>query len=227
GAAGIEETLAAGMRLSRSFALPTLRLVRKPMPLGCRPAAHVWRKPPVAIRHPGAHAASGVGSALPGLFTRGLPPCGSYAFSLLTSHFSLLTSPLSPGLFTRGLPPCGSVRVRPAAQRVLPSHFSRLTSHFSLLLCRQSSLPAGCRPAAQRVSALRLMRLPTLIGISGMCPAPRVRWSPRLCLAGARPYDLPTVAAHSNRVLQRQIPCGQPNHFRWLPAFPPSRLPPL
>ncbi|MEY3174170.1 MAG: hypothetical protein RLZZ436_2084, partial [Planctomycetota bacterium] len=56
------------------------------LPAGCRQAAHGWRKPPVAIRTLVRTPARGVSSALPGHFTRGLPPCGSW---VLTSHFRL------------------------------------------------------------------------------------------------------------------------------------------
>jgi hypothetical protein len=41
GAAGIGAALAAGMRLSRSFALPAAPFARKSTPLGCRPTAQV------------------------------------------------------------------------------------------------------------------------------------------------------------------------------------------
>ncbi|MEY3173528.1 MAG: hypothetical protein RLZZ436_1442, partial [Planctomycetota bacterium] len=84
------------------------------LPAGSRPAAHVSRKPRVAFRRPRAHAARGVSSAVPALFTRGLPPCGSCAFSLLTSHFltlSTLASALYPRASARRLmrwPPGGS-----------------------------------------------------------------------------------------------------------------------
>ncbi|MEY3176650.1 MAG: hypothetical protein RLZZ436_4564, partial [Planctomycetota bacterium] len=74
--------------------------------------------------------ARGVSSAVPGLFTRGLPPCGSarvrpaaYAssyFSLLTSHFSSLARALYPRA-----PALRLMCVRPAAQRVLIRRASR------------------------------------------------------------------------------------------------------
>ncbi|MEY3176793.1 MAG: hypothetical protein RLZZ436_4707, partial [Planctomycetota bacterium] len=59
--------------------LPAASAVRcqDPLPAGCRPAAHVWRKPPVAFCTVVRTPARGVSSALPGHFTRGLPPCGS------------------------------------------------------------------------------------------------------------------------------------------------------
>jgi hypothetical protein len=98
GAAGIDETLAAGMRLSRSFARPAMRRARKPGPMGGSPAAHVFgiafarimsgrAEAPGCDSHPGAPLlACGVSIASPGHFTRRLPPGGSW---VLTSHFRL------------------------------------------------------------------------------------------------------------------------------------------
>jgi endogenous inhibitor of DNA gyrase (YacG/DUF329 family) len=143
------------------------------LPAGFRPAAQVWRKPPVAISHPGAHPCPRCQRRVAGLFTRRLPPGGSAR--VLTSHFTLAQGTLPAGfrpaahvwreppvaishpgahpcprcqrrvagLFTRRLPPGGSARV--------------LTSHFTLA---QGTLPAGFRPAAQVSAALRLMCLP-------------------------------------------------------------------
>jgi hypothetical protein len=66
--------LTSPARLYRFFVV----LDRKPMPLGCRHAAHQadGRKPPVAIRTEGARAAERVASALSAPFARGLPPNG-------------------------------------------------------------------------------------------------------------------------------------------------------
>ncbi|MEY3173800.1 MAG: hypothetical protein RLZZ436_1714, partial [Planctomycetota bacterium] len=80
-------------------ALPVASAARsqEPLPAGFRPAAQVWRKPPIAFCTlvPGLHAASAARSQ--GLFTRGLPPCGS-AF----------------------LPRCGSVRLPRCGSFVIP-----------------------------------------------------------------------------------------------------------
>ncbi|MEY3176712.1 MAG: hypothetical protein RLZZ436_4626, partial [Planctomycetota bacterium] len=107
------------------------------LPAGCRQAAHLWRKSPVAPSHLGAH---GVSIALLGLFTRRLPPGGSsvaevpgYAFAPWCGRRQHRVAEL----FTRRLPPGGSSRVS-----LLTSHFSLLTSHFSLLTsARRPSSP--------------------------------------------------------------------------------------
>ncbi|MEY3175723.1 MAG: hypothetical protein RLZZ436_3637 [Planctomycetota bacterium] len=105
-------------------------------------------------------------------------------FSLLTSHFSLLTSHFS--LLTSYFLLLTSYFL------LLTFHFSLLTSHFSLLtsVCSprataaaarcQGSLPAGCRPAAQRTAALRLSALP---------PCGSVRARPGLLICGAQEFS--------------------------------------
>ncbi|MEY3172552.1 MAG: hypothetical protein RLZZ436_465 [Planctomycetota bacterium] len=97
---------------------------------------------------PARHAARGVSSALPGHFTRGLPPCGSSrsrtaAHRLLTSHFR--RSPFAQrhqhrvaAPLTRRLPPGGSS--------------GSLTFHF-----RHSPLSRNiCPPASERTSSSTL-----------------------------------------------------------------------
>ncbi|MEY3174290.1 MAG: hypothetical protein RLZZ436_2204, partial [Planctomycetota bacterium] len=118
-------------------ALPAASAARsqEPLPAGSRPAAHVWRQPPVVFRT--LVRAGCVGAAFAGLFTRGLPPCGSLRCpSLLTSHFSLLTSHF----------------------RATPLFSSPLSTLYSLA---QRPLPAGCRQAAQRASSLLASTLPS------------------------------------------------------------------
>jgi hypothetical protein len=77
GAAGIGATLAAGMRLSRSFALPAPPLAGKSTPLGCRPAAQgATQRTGGSPRLRFAPKVRALASALAGPFARGLPPGG-------------------------------------------------------------------------------------------------------------------------------------------------------
>ncbi|MEY3172780.1 MAG: hypothetical protein RLZZ436_693 [Planctomycetota bacterium] len=104
---------------------------------------HFSRPPRVALP-----SCSGVGIASPGAFTRGLPPGGSVRF--LTSHFR--RSPLVQRRrhrVARGLYPRASARRLSAFSHFsLPSLAPRAAASASR---RQGPLPAGFRPAAQRV----------------------------------------------------------------------------
>jgi hypothetical protein len=121
------------------------------LPAGCRPAAYVWRKPPVAIRTLVRAPGRGVSSALAGHFTRGLPPCGlcvaeapgcvSYvgarAWSWRRQCVGRALYPRAAALrlMCGGSP--GLCFVRWCARQAVAS-----------AVRWQGTLPAGCRPAA-------------------------------------------------------------------------------
>jgi hypothetical protein len=125
-----------------------------------------------------------VSSALPELFTRGLPPCGSCVAEATgcVSHPRAHSCPPRQQRVARALyPRATALRLialpyggsSPSHFSLLTSHFSLLTSHFSLLtshfslltsvalpshsgisIASQLPLPAGCRQAAHRVPSL-------------------------------------------------------------------------
>ncbi|MEY3172675.1 MAG: hypothetical protein RLZZ436_588 [Planctomycetota bacterium] len=128
------------------------------LPAGCRPAAHTLAarrlirvchrvcrndertggSPRLRFRTLVRAPARGVSSALPGLFTRGLPPCGSCDFG---TAFAEMMSGRAEAHGCDFAPWCAPLAAASAVR------------------C-QGSLPAGCRPAAHTLAALRLIRLP-------------------------------------------------------------------
>ncbi|MEY3172144.1 MAG: hypothetical protein RLZZ436_57 [Planctomycetota bacterium] len=133
----------------------------------CRDDERAGGSPRLRFRTLVRTPARGVSSALPAIFTRGLPPGGStrrhrvcqdyertggsprWRFRTLVRIPARGVSSALPAFFTRGLPPGGSTRLPARCRTLYPRAPARRLNAFANAL--QGSLPAGCRPAAQRV----------------------------------------------------------------------------